>query len=215
LKLKTHVLFVAITLIFCNVLSADSMSNRADSDFFIEISPYGFAKELVEPLPFTVGYYLSESISVGAQIGSINTDYKSGEVEEENAYSNIGLVVRFFPDNSLNISGAVHQRAWGGTLKIAADSGAYAEANLSATSTVATVGIGHQSVSELGFTWGFDWIAVSSAVGSSYKVSHINNQGLSSSQLQLLTDRAKEIADTVNEVSLTPAMLVLNLGWAF
>ena len=215
MKITHFLLLAAAFTIGHNALAADSKSNRADSTFRVVISPYGFAKEIHDPVPVTLGYYLNESFSLGVQIGSVNRDYQPGESDEEVAYTNIGIIARFFSDGSLNFIAAAHQKVWEGTLKISAQSGAYAEADLNATSTVVTVGIGNEWVSDFGFTWGFDWIVSSTALSSSYSISNINNQGLTSSQLQILTDRAKETADTVNEVSLTPAVFVLNIGWSF
>ena len=214
MKLKHYLFFAAICIISHHALAADSASNR-DSIFFIEMSPFGLGKEIRAPFPFTIGINPNQNLSAGVQIGSVNSDYQQGDLDEETSYSNVGIVVRYFAYDIFNIIAAVHQREWKGNIIERKEPDIYAEADLKASSSVATVGIGNQWVSDFGFTWGFDWFVSSIAISSSYSISNINNQGFTSGELQQLKDKAKRTADIVNEVSSTPAMLILNIGWYF
>lgn len=222
MNIKHHLFFILILCISHIGLAADYESNRADRTFLVVVSPYGLAKEIHDPIPVTIGFFLKNNVSLGIQIGNVNTEYQPGKSDQEVAYSkdqevaysNLGIVARFFSGSSLNFIAAVHQRAWERTLRVLVEE-AYAEAGVKATSTVASIGIAHQWVTDFGFVWGLDWIISSIALSSSYSISHINNQGLTESQIQILRGVSREIADTVNRVSLAPAVFVVNIGWSF
>lgn len=190
-------------------------SNRDHFNSFVLVTPWALSNGSPASSAYTFGLYFNQRIALNVEIGRVSYDYESGDSDSETNYSNIGFGGRYYLRNSLNFIGSVHFRNWQGKRAATTASGANGEVKILADSTVAAIGIGNQWVASYGLTVGIDWVVIAKEISSSTSVSVTRNEGLSSSELQVLKNRAKKEAESVNDVALASAAVVFSLGWSF
>ncbi len=237
--MKRAIILLAGLLAFASAaIGATTRENRADSLFFLGISPIGFHIPTLATHPVAVGIYLGESWLIGAEYGSANIKIqnKKGEFglfefdvrnmdpgeRVDGSYDNVGAFIRWFPGNSFHVTLAAHKREWDIDASVTIIDSALGPqvigANVNADATVATLGIGNQWIMDFGLVIGLDWLLLSGVVHDSVS-SHINLGDLDALTTQADKDAAiadlNELGDDINKLSGWPGSFVLTLGWAF
>jgi hypothetical protein len=211
-KIMNKKLFSIVLLVVfsCSAHAADSKVNRGDSTVLVGLST-GVHLATLLTTPFKVGVYLGERIEIGAEYGSASAEQKDGDDKAKATYTNAGLYGRIFLGNSFNILAAVHQRNWTAEATVT-ELNQTASADLTANAMVATLGIGNQWLTDIGFTIGCDWLIGSTAISSSQSVSLTSSTYVDTQEAET---ELEELGEVLNSASAMPGVLVLTLGWSF
>ena len=211
--------------------AADTRANRSDSFVFLGTSPVGIHIPTLIAPPVGLGIYLGDNWLFGVESGSV-----AGESQDDAgstasvSFENTGAYIRWFPGtNSFNYFAAVHQRKWearASSTFSSFEAGFFttvrADAELTASATVGTLGIGNQWIMDFGLVLAADWLVLSGLI-SSESTAVVNATGTVGGITQTLTPQQKrdaekdmkEFGDFLNQVSALPGFLVFTIGLAF
>ena len=213
--------------------AADTRANRSDSLIFLGISPVGLHIPTLIAPPVGLGIYLGDNWLFGVEGGSVVGESQDDEGSSATvSFENTGAYIRWFPGtNSFNYFAAVHKRTWeaqASSTFVSTDSATglittvRANAALTASATVGTLGIGNQWIMDFGLVLAADWLVLSSAI-SSESTAVVDAVGTVGGFTQTLTAQQKkdaekdlkEFGDFLNDVSAFPGFLVFTIGLAF
>jgi len=227
---KTLLFILALTVAgAAGVQAASSQQNRGDSLVFVGISPFGLHIPTLATFPVTAGVYLGENIQIGGEYGTAEASYEENDEEAEATYTNAGGYVRWYPGtNSFNVMLAMHNRTFtaDATATVTDQStgqDAVVNADMTASATVGTLGLGNQWMFDYGLFLGFDWVVLSGLVSGSVS-SDVDATGTlpNGTVVTLENDETREaeqdledLGNFLNQVSATPGLFVFTIGWAF
>lgn len=216
--------FLCLAAIFLmgtgTVLAASSMENRAEKSYYVGLSPFGFHIPTLASQPKAFGMYFGPNIMLGIEAGGVNYDAGS-EVDGSLSgdFSNTGVFARLFPrTNSFNFLLAVHQRVWsmGYDFTIteqATSTPITVGAGVKASATVFTFGLSNHWMSDLGITWGFDWLALSLPLSQS---SDFNIEDpLGAADEATAEGEVDEAIKALNILSYIPGLFIFSIGFSF
>lgn len=229
--------FLGLTILLLTVASiawgASSRENRADSTFYVGISPFGLHIPTLFTRPMGGAFIINENILVGGEFGRYTfelTDTQSdGSGKFTAQYLNMGAYARWFPgSNSFNVLLGMHQRNWDGDLRatvknaISTDPDINVYYKLRAKATVGTIGLGNQWMADWGLVWGFDWLVGSGLISSS-STGEVVASALIDGTPHTLTGqeiidaekKLEEGGDLLNEISALPGFFIFSIGFAF
>ena len=215
-------LAVALTLAAGLAFGKSSEENRGDSLLYVGITP-GLLLHPPSLLsqPVGVAVYLGKSLVLGGEFGSNSaTQDNNGDVATV-SYTNMGVVLRWFPGNSFNFLLAAHQRTWDGRANVNISNGLGGTIpvgmSMQAQTTVGSLGIGNQWMADFGLTWGFDWFVLSGPLSSTtrFAIDASALGGLGATQIAEAETRGNDMLKVLNLVSVFPGLFVFNLGWSF
>jgi len=226
MKLRFLFLFVALLFFSLNLSAADTSTNRSEKKGLVGISTGVHVPTLITH-PLTAGYYYKENILIGFEYGTASFEEKDDGDKFELDYVNMGVYMRYYLGNSLNILGAIHQRSWEAKatmyetytecvpiLGCSPPVSGTITGTVTGSAMVATAGIANHWMMDYGLTIGFDWLVLSYPISTSVSGVSVDVNG-ASLPISVADSRAEEMGDTINKISSLPGALVLSLAWSF
>ncbi len=210
MKLMKYIgIILTLSVLATSLYAADSAGNRKDNIILIGASSGIHGPSLLAP-PITIAIP-GENWTVGVDYGSSTYSTTSGTASSSATYSNQGLYARYFTGNSFNFLMAVHQRDY--VAEATATSGsAFATLDLTAKSTIGTLGIGNQWTMDWGLVIGIDWLLGSGALSQSSEATIKTNTGVDTTTA---TSDAVKIGDLANAISGSAGLFVMTFGFSF
>lgn len=192
-------------------LEGTTQGNRRDSFLYVGISPFGIHIPTLFTTPFSVGVFLGESLYLGGEFGFWDIDFTDDDDTSIGSYSNVGGVVRYFTGNSFYLSAALHYRTW--SVDVTYDySSSTGAGTLDASALVGSIGLGNQWITDIGFTFGIEYVVLSALLSSSVDANVTATGGGSASEAD---DELNVIGEFLNDVSAWPGFLIFSFGWSF
>lgn len=192
-------------------LEGTTRGNRRDSFLYVGISPFGIHIPTLLTAPISLGIFMGESLYVGGELGVWDINYTDSSDTSIGSYTNVGGVFRYFTGNSFYFSTALHYRAW--AVDVSYDySGTTGYGHLEASSLVGSVGLGNQWITDIGFTFGIEYLVLSGALSSSVDATVTDDGGGSAAEADA---ELISVGEFLNEVSAWSGFLIFSFGWSF
>ncbi|MCP4751367.1 MAG: hypothetical protein GY866_10770, partial [Proteobacteria bacterium] len=195
--------------------------NRGDSLLLVGMSG-GLHIASALTTPATLAVYLGESVLIGVESGSASSSQDDAEGEAEATYTNQGIYLRYFMGNSFNILVAANNRTWTADATVTQTTvtwtGTTTEtvtADLEASATIGTLGIGNQWLTDFGFTLGIDWIVGSGILGSSVSSNIKTTTTTDPAEMAQFQQDLEDFGEFLNLVSALPGFFVVTIGFTF
>jgi len=205
-----------------------SESNRGGAHAAINYSPVGVHIPTLVAPPVGLAFFLGNSWMLGGEYGASRFTYTTTDKDKYNlTYSNTGLNVRWFPFNSFNMLGAMHQRNFtaAGPIKFNDPSGNKytAEFTAKANATVGSLGLSNHWLTDWHFFIGFDWGVYSLLMAHSEEVTITNIRDQNGNTVPVpssatsfaATEAAKTSLLGINMLSALPGFLIFTVGVYF